>query len=182
MKTLEERFWGKVEKSTDPDGCWEWTAGRFSKGYGAFSIKGRNQKANRVAWQLVHGTIPEGLCVLHKCDNPGCVRPDHLFLGTNLDNSKDCSQKGRRPRGDRAWPRLHPERLARGKQNGAHTHPEKRPRGERQGLAKLVASQVVEIRSLYGMGSMSQRELAESYGVHQYTIWAIVNRKTWKHI
>lgn len=89
----EERFWPKVDKTCS---CWEWTASKDSFGYGTFGVTRRDiQRAHRVSWVFAHGEIPDGLCVLHKCDNPKCVRPDHLFLGTKLDNAIDRMEKGR---------------------------------------------------------------------------------------
>lgn len=90
--TPEERFWPRVSKS---EGCWEWTGPRYPNGYGMFSYQGRTQGTHRVAWMLTHGPIPDGLQVLHRCDNRPCVRPDHLFLGTQADNLRDCRAKGR---------------------------------------------------------------------------------------
>lgn len=89
--TPEERFWAKVEKGPD---CWEWKAFR-NKGYGKFTYNGRMYLAHRLSWILTNGPIPDGLGVLHSCDNPPCVNPDHLFLGTQLDNMRDASNKGR---------------------------------------------------------------------------------------
>lgn len=88
-----ERFWSKVKKSR---GCWEWTAGKFESGYGAFSLGGQTERAHRVAWMLTHGELPS-LFVLHTCDNPGCVRPSHLELGDQFKNQQDCSKRGRKP-------------------------------------------------------------------------------------
>lgn len=92
--TREEVFWLRVEKS---DGCWNWT-GKLVKGYGSFRLKGVSGRANRVSWFLAHGNLPKELHVLHKCDNPKCVRPDHLFLGTHLDNMRDMVEKNRGPK------------------------------------------------------------------------------------
>lgn len=93
-KSIEERFWEKVRKSPEPDGCWEWTASKFRNGYGSFVVLGE-RRAHRVSWEIHNGPIPDGLWVLHKCDNPSCVRPDHLFLGDRRTNMLDCVSKGR---------------------------------------------------------------------------------------
>ena len=89
-----KRFWDKV-KIAGPDECWEWKAGKNTSGYGWFSFNGTQITSNRMVWLLINGEIPNGMCVCHKCDNPSCVNPDHLFLGTHLDNMKDKSIKGR---------------------------------------------------------------------------------------
>lgn len=91
---IAERFWPRVDKAVGqgPDGtCWEWTASRNGDGYG-FS---NHTMAHRVSWEIHNGSIPNGLCVLHRCDNPPCVNPAHLFLGTKKDNAADMSAKGR---------------------------------------------------------------------------------------
>jgi hypothetical protein len=97
-KPLEERFWPKVNK-TAPNGCWEWTACTNELGYGwiaAGTRQGRHLKAHRVSYALAFGEVPEGMSVLHRCDNPLCVKPSHLFLGTQADNMADMIRKGRK--------------------------------------------------------------------------------------
>lgn len=96
-RSIEERFWAKVARS---DGCWLWLAAKDGCGYGHFYPESRKlMKAHRMAWELLKGSIPDCLCVLHHCDNPSCVNPDHLFLGTKKDNTQDAIAKGR----DKAW-------------------------------------------------------------------------------
>lgn len=101
-KPIAERFWPKVDKSGE---CWVWTASRDRTGYGKFGRGGGKRgwtKASRVSWEIHFGPVPDGLWVLHRCDNPPCVRPDHLFLGTCGDNNRDTASKGR------AWPQKNP--------------------------------------------------------------------------
>ncbi len=90
---ISERFWPKVKKSTS--GCWLWGAGVNEKGYGIFWMNGRNERASRVAWLLTNGGIPDGLYACHFCDNPICVRPSHIFLGSNRENQLDYQKKRR---------------------------------------------------------------------------------------
>lgn len=90
----EDRFWPKVNKDA-PNGCWEWTGSCSSQGYGTFWDGGRVRGTHRVSYEFANGPIAEGLDVLHTCDNPPCVNPDHLWLGTDTDNARDRKEKGR---------------------------------------------------------------------------------------
>jgi len=146
-----DRFWQKVEKT---DGCWNWTSAKHPKGYGLFSIKNRNQRAHRVSYELCKGPIPEGMQVLHECDNPSCVKPEHLFLGTNADNMADKVAKGRQ----------------------AHFCP---GRGEDSPTAKLTTKQVLAIREAVGV---PHKVLAADYGVSRRQIEDIRARRAWKHL
>ena len=107
-KTLKEFFWLRVQKGPD---CWLWTGRKDSFGYGIVQL-GRGEPrtgAHRVSWEIHNGALPKdedkkrGICVLHECDNPQCVRPDHLFLGTRADNSHDAQRKGRLNVPEKGW-------------------------------------------------------------------------------
>lgn len=137
-------------------GCWEWLGGNNGRmGHGVFSFRHKCLGAHRAAWILFKGPIPAGMFVCHKCDNPPCVNPEHLFLGTNRDNILDAVAKGRH------W-----------------TRP---PRGEAASAAILTEKKVLRIRASHAAG-MSQSQLAKRYGVAVSTVSAAVTRRTWKHI
>lgn len=161
-------FWEKVGRKGKRD-CWEWRAYRQPKGYGLIAHGRGTMLAHRMSWLLNVGMIPDGLCVLHKCDNASCVNPSHLFLGTRADNNHDMERKGRA---------VHPE----GDNNGSRLHPELLARGSRHGMSKLTEPEVREIRSEYKTGTTTHRRLATKFGVARSLIRFIVKRITWKHI
>lgn len=159
-------FWKKVAKK-GADECWEWTGSIQSNGYGQF---GNNNKSpmlpHRVAFTLMSGPIPHGICVLHKCDNRKCCNPAHLFLGTHQDNSNDCIAKGRISRGE--------------KQSRAVR--ENCRRGEDRPESKLTAEQVLEIRRIHASGEMGGHQIGRKFGIAFQHVSKIVNRKQWTHI
>lgn len=154
---LTDRFWAKVDKQ-GPDDCWVWLACTDGAGYGRINQGGGQNKmvfAHRVSWKLHYGPIPEGMCVLHGCDVPGCVNPGHLFLGTRTDNMRDSISRGRNlPKGFCA--------------------------GEQSPVARLTWTQVDEIRSRYAQGGITQKALGKEFGVHEETIGSIIRHDTWK--
>jgi hypothetical protein len=170
-ETEPVRFWKKVQRT---EGCWWWTGGTDGNGYGAFWVPGlgRMDKAPRVSWRLTFGEIPDGMWVLHKCDHPSCVRPDHLFLGTNQENMRDCGRKGRH------WTQMNPDKA---KHNVALARRFLDPRGRGNGCAKLSDDAVREIRSRNTAGE-TQTSLAVEFGVARSTVTWVVRGGTWKHV
>jgi len=179
--TTEERFWSKVDKR-GPDECWPWKAGKV-KGYGWFWANGKDIQAHRFVYELVVGPIPNGLNILHKCDNHPCCNPAHLWPGTDLDNARDCIAKGRavHPCGDHHGTHTHPESVARGERHGQHTHRECTARGERHGSAKLTEANVREIRRLFAEGN-TKVAIGRAMGVTATNIGYIVSGKRWQHV
>lgn len=147
-RSIEEKFWSKVDKN-GPNGCWVWTGTKKDNGYGAI---GEHQTAHRVSYELHYGAISQGFHVCHKCDNRACVNPEHLFLGTNLDNIQDRVKK---------------HRSACGEHHGCH---------------RLNEDQIRQIRYLHDVVNMKHKQLAQIFGVGQDQITRIVNRDLWKHI
>lgn len=154
MTDVKERFMEKVIPEPN-SGCWLWSAGEKIKGggYGAFGYKGKVARAHRVSYELFCAEIPIGLFVLHKCDNPCCVNPDHLFLGTHQDNMDDRERKNRNklPFQD----------------------------GEKNHQAKLTEDDVRKIRS---MSEMRHEDIAKIFNVQRRQISRIIERKRWAHV
>jgi len=168
-----DRFLSKVDKT---DSCWLWTAAVSHNGYGFFKLHPIMVKAHRWSYEHFVGPIPDGMLVLHSCDVPRCVNPDHLFLGTQKQNIADMMQKGRDP--DRTLNVKHLQKAI----NVLAENPELRARGERQALAKLTEAQVREIRALYAAGMGTMEAIGRRFGVGLSATSSIIRRKTWKHV
>lgn len=149
----ETRFWLQVRKKP---GCWTWLGCLNKDGYGVIRVNGERPSAHRYSWMIHFGEIPEGIQVLHHCDNPSCVRPDHLFLGTIQDNVDDCMRKGR----DKSAP------------------------GESNYGAVLTEEQVLEIRRRYKPKCKKNggKALGKLFGVDAEQIYRICSGKSWRHI
>lgn len=147
----EKYFWARVE--IKEFGCWNWTRGKNAAGYGIFRLNGVHWICQRFSWTITVGDIPEGMQVLHRCDNPKCVRPDHLFLGTMQDNMTDKITKNR----------------------------QYRPVGNTNPKAVLTESQIPVIRVLARLG-LFRRTIACIFNVHTTTISAIIRGETWRHV
>lgn len=154
-RARREDFWHKVDRTQlSPGGCWLWTGSTNGTGggYGKLKRDGRYLLAHRYAYEMTYGEVPPDLCLLHRCDVRTCVNPDHLFVGTRLENNRDCIQKGRKPK------------------------------GEASGSAKLTAARVIRIRELYRTGRFTKVALAEEFQVSDRLIGKIVNGDLWKGI
>src|SRR6185503_14952426 len=150
-----DKFWNKVNKTKT---CWIWMGTRNRSGYGKVKRRPKTYMAHRYVWEQINGTIPDGILVCHKCDNPPCVNPNHLFLGSPLENMRDKIRKGR----------------FRGGRGPAVASP-----GESNGSAKLTKKQVDEIRRDYAKGNESQQKIAMRYGMSQQMISNIVRKESW---
>lgn len=151
-KSSEQRFWTKVQKPIG-EGCWIWTASKYPYGYGCIRFNGRNEAAHRVSWELHNGPIPDSMQVLHHCDNPPCVNPSHLFLGTNQDNIDDKVKKGR---------------------SVGHI-------GEKHPKARLTNEQARFIKS-YPKGYGTCVMLSKMFNMSRKYIWRIRHDCLWKNI
>lgn len=157
-----ESFWARASIG---DGCWEYR-GRLNRyGYGTIRYRGVQQSTHRLAWTLARGSIPAGSCVLHHCDNPRCVRPSHLFLGSHADNMADKCAKGRAARGA-----------------SVHRHrPPPPPVGERNPRAKLTWTAVAAIGEAI-RGGATRAQVGRRFGVAPSTISRIATKKAWRRI
>jgi HNH endonuclease len=156
MGTPEERFWRNVIKS---DGCWTYKS-TGQRGYGKLHVEGKHLRAHRFSWELHFGKIPLGMLVCHKCDNPSCVRPDHLFMGTSADNTADMLAKGRY---------VAPIRT-------------NNPRGELHHNSKITNADAQCIKALWAKGGMRQADIGAMFGISQTSVYYIVSGRNWAHI
>lgn len=152
---IENKLWDKIKIGKDNE-CWECTANPDRHGYGRIADKGKKIFAHRIAYKLYYGILPDDKDVLHKCDNPPCCNPKHLFLGTHKDNMRECAERGRSKN-----PVFHYE-----------DHP----------LAKLDWEKVKDIRSNYRGLSGEQKYYSNKYGVTTAAIRNVLTEKTWKQI
>ena len=161
-RDISLRFWEKVDQR-DPDDCWVWIGSKTPLGYGHISKDNKTIYSHRLSWILHFGEIPDGLFVLHQCDNPSCINPAHLFLGTQLDNVHDRDQKGRGNwnYNNRANPR----------------------RGENHCSSKLTNEIVWEAREAIKSGDkFALKKMAQRYGVSYTTIWKAARGYRWGHL
>lgn len=142
------------------DGCHAWVGCLDQSGYGRLLVGGKEYKAHRFAWSLKNGEIPEGMMICHKCDNPGCVNVDHLFLGTQSDNMNDMHAKKRHVMRDKTWIQ---KRVSYSGANNPN--------------AKFTAEIIMAIRSSTDKATL----IAQKYGVHRNIIYDILKHKTWKN-
>lgn len=155
--SLECNFWYRVDKR-GRDECWEWQAGVNAFGYGRIADKTNKKRyrlTHRLSYELHKGKIPDGMLVCHTCDNPACVNPRHLWLGTNADNIADRTRKGRTK------------------------HPVQK--GEKHSQSKLTKNQVLEIRLDWKKGTKA-RAIAKKYKISEGYVYDIVKLKSWQHI
>ncbi len=172
-------FWKRVRKA---EGCWEWQGAKSPSGYGNLTAAGRTWRAHRFAWIISNGPIPPGLYVLHSCDNPCCVRPDHLTIGDGKENMAQAKARSRLASGERHWTVVNPENVGRGDSHYTRTRPQLIIRGSDHYAAQFTEAQVVEFRRRYARGDISQAELARQAGLKTRTMGKILTGQTWRHV
>jgi len=184
LRSPLDRLYEKIEDSSNPKACWLWKASFQNHGlrYGRFWLNGKTITAHRAMWILTFGSIQDELEVCHSCDNPSCVNPNHLWLGTRHQNIADRNAKGRTAKGNRNGAYTHPESRRTGNKNGLHRDPSRAARGERNGNSKLTADQVVTIRRLHRTGKYGYSTLGRLFNVDQGTVANVVKQRTWRHI
>lgn len=160
----------RVDEAT---GCWEWTGhvNQHRMGYGSVRIAGKTHRAHRVSYVLFKGSIPDGLFVCHSCDNPPCVNPDHLWLGTHKANMADAERKGRR---------TPPPKLI-GDDNPSRKYPEKRKRGEAHPRSKASDETITAIRRAYLSGE-HLHHIGERFGLKYTFVQDVVYGRVWRHL
>ncbi len=199
------RFWRKVDKNGPlPDQaisyyfglsrCWTWKGSVDKDGYGQCGFQRKNIRAHRVSYTLCVGEIPTEKSILHRCDNPRCVNPDHLWAGSNEENVNDMILKGRVPKGELHWASIDSSRIPRGENNGRRKHPERYPVGDRHwsklqpekraraeghGMAKMTLEKVLLLRHLRASEGKSTKELAEMFGICKSTTVKIICGDLW---
>jgi HNH endonuclease/NUMOD3 motif len=174
------RLLRSTEKHDGSDGCWVWTGAKNQNGYGNFFLDGQIMKAHRASYQLHLGCIPEGLQVLHRCDNPSCIRPDHLFLGTPDDNMKDASSKGRL-KGSTGY--RHSKQVREKISNALAGKPKSEKakaayKASKREASPLSSAHVSQLKELREKG-WSFRALAGKFGVSATTAFNICKGRTW---
>ncbi len=167
-----ETFWNRIEKT---EGCWIWHGDTQKYGYGRLNYHRKLYLAHRLAWILTNGPIPKGKYVLHRCDNPPCCNPDHLYIGTPADNVRDMIERNRMARGDS-------KHVKKGLDHYYHKTPEKRLRGERHGMSKLNEAAVLSIRDRFARKEASAIQLGKEYGVDRSLIYMVAKRQIWSHV
>lgn len=163
----KERFWSKVDKKEEGNLCWVWRGSKSKEGYGVFYLDKKIWVATRALYVLNYGIDPGDLYVCHKCDNPSCCNPGHLFLGTNSENLIDMRSK---------------DRQAKGETHGTKTKVGKYKNGSCSGRAKLCPEQVIEIRRLHKEEHISYRGLSEMYSMNKSSLHQLIKKITWAHI
>ncbi len=162
---FQKAFWSKTD-CVEGGACWLWKAAKTTHGYGAVKIAGRVLFAHRVAYALINRSTPVDKLVCHSCDNPACINPLHLFLGSHADNSRDMRNKNRQAIGAR---------------NGTKTCPASIARGDKHGRSILSSEQVANIKRLLSAGETC-RKIGSMFGVGRSTVGEIKRGRTWTHI